>query len=88
MPGIEAVWNRVEAHAGETFHQIRGGEFTYEVAGGHVLPDRVNQQIPMSHFEEALAYVPLRNTVPVQPLRGPSFIFAILMDRRIPQTDW
>ena len=88
MSEIEAIWARVEAHAGESFQQIRGNEFTYAVVGGHVIPDRTNQQIPKSHFEKALAYVPLANTLPVQRLRGPSFIYAILMDQRIRQNDW
>lgn len=88
MPGIEEVWRRIEAHAGERFHQIRGGQFTCEVAGVYLRPDRLNQNIPRSHFGEALAYLPLGNTVPVQNLRGPSFIYMILMDRRIRQADW
>ena len=87
-PDINTVWNRIEEKAGETFHQIRGGEFTYIVAGGHVIPDRTYQQIPKSHFEEALDYLPLQNTLPVQHLRGPSYIYAILMDMRIRNGDW
>jgi hypothetical protein len=67
---------------------IRGATFHYEVAGGHVLPDRTNQQLPKSHFEKALAFVPLADTTVIQDLRGPSFIYAILMDPRIRQSDW
>ncbi len=88
MAEIELVWARVEAHAGEPFRQIRVNQFTYVVAGGHVIPDCTTQQIPKSHFGKALAYVPLPNTVPVQRLRGPSFIYAILMDQRIRENDW
>jgi len=89
MIGIDELWFRIEAHAGERFYQIRGGEFTYVVYGGHVIPDRTSQQIPKSHFEKALDYIPLKNTVPLQKkLRGPSFIYAILMDTRIRQNDW
>lgn len=88
MTDIDEVWSRITAHTGEKFYQIRGGEFTYEVSGGHVHPDRTKQQIPKSHFEEALGYVPLENTIPVQHLRGPSYIYAILMDSRIRQSDW
>src|SRR5438067_304493 len=29
MDAIDVVWRRIEAHAGETFRQVRGGEFTY-----------------------------------------------------------
>jgi hypothetical protein len=85
---IETVWRRIEAAAREEFQQIRGGRFRYVVEGGRVLLDRTNQQIPKSHFAEALGYVPLTSTVPVQHLRGPSYIFAILMDLRIRQSDW
>lgn len=87
-PSITSVWERISAHAGETFHQIRGGEFTYVAESGYLRPDRTNQQIPRAHFEEALGLVPLENTVPVQHLRGPSYIYAILMDARIRQDDW
>jgi hypothetical protein len=86
--GINTVWERIEALAGQEFRMIRGAAFRYEVSGGHVLPDRTNQQIPKSHFEQALAFVPLPDTTGIQDLRGPSFIYAILMDHRIRQADW
>jgi hypothetical protein len=88
MPSLEIVWQRIETHAGEQFMQIRGGKFIYEVIGGHVVPDRTNQQIPKSHFEKALVLLPLENTVRIQHLRGPSYIYAILMDDRIRMSDW
>ncbi|MBM3475540.1 MAG: hypothetical protein FJX75_19920 [Armatimonadetes bacterium] len=88
MATFDEVWERIAACAGETFHQIRGGEFTYEVVGNHVVPDRTNHRIPRSHFREALDLVPLGSTVPVQHLRGLSYIFAILMDLRIRQGAW
>ena len=87
MECFEIVWRRIKTHAGEQFTQIRGGKFTYEVIGGHVVPDRTNQQIPKSHFEEAFALIPLENTVQVHHLRGPSYIYAILMDDRIRMDD-
>jgi len=85
---IEAVWSRIEAVAGQKFRQIRGGEFTFKVYSAHLSPNRTNQNIPKSHFAEALRLVPLQNTVPLQHLRGPSYIFAVLMDGRIRQSDW
>jgi hypothetical protein len=88
MPKIDDVWERIVAHGGETFHQIRGGEFTYAVKGQHLRLSRTNQNVPRSHVEEALALVPLDNTVAVQHLRAPSYIFAILMDERIRGRDW
>lgn len=88
MVPLEAIWARIKACEGETFRQIRGGEFTYTVAGSAVIPDRTNQNIPRAHFEEATTLLPLSNTVPVQHLRGPSYIYAILMDSRIRGKDW
>jgi hypothetical protein len=63
MTSFEIAWRRIETHAGEEFTQIRGGKFTYEVIGGHLAPDRTNQQIPKSHFEEAFALIPLESTL-------------------------
>jgi hypothetical protein len=65
-PTINAVWERIETLAGQEFHMIRGAVFHYEITGGHVLLDRTNQQIPESHFEKALAFVPLRDTTAIQ----------------------
>ena len=87
-PSLEIVWARIRAHAGEPFRQIRGGEFRYEAPSGYIALDRTNQNIPKSDFNRALEIVPLENTAAVQHLRGPSYIYAILMDPRIRQSDW
>ena len=90
MPKVpfDRVWRRIEAHAGETFRQIRGGEFTYEVRSSAVHPDRTRRALHRSQFEQAFAHVPLDSTVPLQRLQGPSYLYAILMDTRIRQGDW
>lgn len=90
MPDVsfEAVWRRIQSHAGETFRQIRGGEFTFEVRSGSVWPDRTNRALPRSHFEQAFAMAPIQSTTQLQRLQGPSYLYAILMDRRIRQGDW
>jgi len=46
MIPFDTIWTRIEAHTGEKFVQIRGGGFTYAVAGSNVIPGRTNQQIP------------------------------------------
>jgi hypothetical protein len=53
-----------------------------------VVPDRTIQHIPRSHFVKALGLVPLSGPGAIQTLRGPSYIFAILMDPRIRQSEW
>lgn len=85
---FETVWCRIEAHAGEEFTQIRGGSFRYEVRSGAVWPNRTNRAIPRSHFEQAFDIVPLPSTTPIQRLQGPSYLYAVLMDRRIRREDW
>lgn len=87
MISIDTVWARITARAGEQFRQIRGKSFTYEVRGSSVVPEGINQNIPRADFEKALELLPLDNTVPVQNLRGPSYIYAILMDTRIRRSD-
>ncbi len=87
-PNVDEVWRRIEAHTGQTFRQIRGGEFTYTATSSYISLDRTRQNIPKAHSEKALAMVPLSDTVPLQDLRGPSYIYAVLMDRRIRGGDW
>lgn len=85
---FERVWRRIERHAGEPFHQIRRGAFTYEVRSGAVWPDRTNRAIARSQFLQAYDLVPLPSTRVVQHLQGPSYIYAILMDQRVRGDDW
>ena len=88
MPTISEVWARIEAHAGEVFLQKRGKPFTYAVSAGCVRPDRTNRLLPRTDFAAALELVPTHTTVPFQHLQGPSYVWAILHDRRIRQSDW
>ena len=85
---VDHLWTRLAAHEGDVFRQIRGGEFTYALADGSILPDRTDWAIPRKHMEEALTLVPLQSTVPIQHLYGPSYIYAVLMDERIRLQDW
>ena len=85
---FKRVWRRIQRHEGETFRQIRGGKFKYEVVGNNVVLDRTNRVLHISKFEKAYELVPLENTKPVQHLQGPSYLYAILMDDRIRQNDW
>ena len=88
MVAFEEVWTRIRSHAGEVFVQIRGGEFTYVAHRGYVVPDRTNQNLPRAHFGVAFEFVPLEDTTSIQHLRGPSYLYTILMDPRIRRSDW
>jgi hypothetical protein len=87
MISIDTVWARIKAHEGEVFRQILGKEYTYSIVGSALIPEGINQNIPKAHFEQALSLLPLENTMPVQHLRGPSYIYSVLMDPRIRKQD-
>jgi hypothetical protein len=84
----DELWRRIIANTGQWFQTIRGMNFVYVVANGAVHTSRTNHQLSRSQFEKALARVPLNNTSVVQDLRGPSYIYAILMDERVRANDW
>ena len=85
---IDNLWERITQCEGQAFYQIRGGEFTYQVKGNVLTLSRTNRSISKNTINEALQFVPLENTVPLQHLQAPSYLFAILMDERIRRTDW
>jgi hypothetical protein len=85
---IEEVWKRILENEGNIFRQIKGGEFTYKVKGNVVELSRTNRSVSKNTFNEALKHVPLKNTVPLQNLQAPSYLFAILMDNRVRRDDW
>jgi hypothetical protein len=85
---IENIWNRIKSYSGQEFAQIRGQKFTYEMTGSSLVPSTTKQNLQKFQFGEAIAFLPLENTVPIQHLRGPSYLYAILMDKRIRQEDW
>lgn len=80
---VDIVWSRIVAHEGETFHQKRGKPFTYTMQGNAVSPDTTNRLLPRIDFERALPMLPLKGPGEIQHLQGPSYIYAILTDKRI-----
>ncbi len=88
MIGIDELWARINSFKGKVFHQVRGGEFTYTIERDYLQLSRTNQAISKNELKKALELVPLKNTTPVQHLRAPSYIYAILMDERIRKDDW
>jgi hypothetical protein len=85
-PYASATIAAIRAHQGELFHQKLGGEFRYRVDRHYLVPDRSNYPIPLKQIETALLRAPFPNTTVLQDLRGPSYIYAVLMDPRIRPT--
>jgi dephospho-CoA kinase len=86
--GIETVWGRVRAHAGEPFTLVRGARFEYEMFDNYLRPVGRVRGLSRSNFAKALARVPFQNTRDISDLQGASYVFAILMDERIRRGDW
>ena len=85
----ETVWERIVAHQGETFHQLKGQAFTYRVEGNAVVPSTAKVRIQKSQFLKALDAVPFARVADVpKDVFGPSYVYAILMDPRIRNGDW
>ncbi len=83
MP-FDALWENIEAHAGEEFHTVTGLPFTYEAPEDYTTPSRAKQNISRSDFEKAYELVPLRNPKQIVDLiRGPAYVYAMLTDARI-----
>jgi len=83
MASFDEVWQRIVTLRGEIFYQKRGQPFTYAVSGNSLKPSTTNRQLPRSHFARAFARAPLDGPGQLQDLQGPSYLFAILTDRRV-----
>lgn len=83
MPPFEVIWARIQRHQTEPFRQVRGGVFTYAVAGNVVMPDRTDRLLARSQFERAFERLPVGGPGELSDLQGPSYLFAILTDPRI-----
>ena len=58
------------------------------IIGNAVRLSTTNYNVGKGTFEKALQLMPLSNTVPIQNLPAPSYVYAILMDDRIRQNDY
>ncbi len=89
LPSIDEVWRRIEAHQGETFHTKTGVPLTYSVPGTQLVTDRSDYPLHIADFAKALELVPIEAPGKINTLvRGPGYIWGILHDPRIRQSDW
>jgi hypothetical protein len=80
---FDAVWRRIEEHAGKEFRTKTGLPSIYEVAGTSVVPDRTGYPLHVSNFRAAFDLLPLTSPGQINTLvRGPAYVYAILSDRR------
>ena len=80
---IGKIWTSIIENEGQIFKQIKGKEFTYQIVGNGLKLSTTNQIISKFVIEKASELLPVKNTVPFQHLRAPSYLYAILTDKRI-----
>ena len=89
---FSVAWDRIKRHAGLTFYLKKGDPFKYQMVNDDSMNvDRVSQDffLTKSDFNKAYQLVPFNGPGVIQnACRGPSYIWAILHDARIRQSDW
>ena len=91
-PNFPVVWQRIREHAGEMFETKRGMKFSYALEGDGFFPEGRNQRIDISDLEKAFGNVPCEGPSHIsygfREIRGTSYVWAVLHDRRIRRQDW
>lgn len=81
---FDEVWNRIVNNAGEVFKTKTGLDFTYCINGELLLPSATNYKISKNDFKKAYAMLPIDGPGQIRDIvRGPSYVWAILNDKRI-----
>lgn len=84
MTSFDHVWKRIRMHEGQKFTTVRGREFTYSIEKNRVYPSRTIYWIAKNDFKKAFRIVPISGpSVISNDVRGPSYVWAILHDKRI-----
>jgi hypothetical protein len=92
MATLDDVWPRIEQNAGGEFATVTGLRFTYRAPGQFIRVTRdgreINRVFSRTSFAKALARMPVSSPGQLNDLQGAAYVWAILMDRRIRQSDW
>jgi len=81
---FEDKWNQIVNHAGEEFFTKTNISFRYKIVNDCVVPDRTNYPLSKANFQKATELELLEGPGQIRDLvRGPSYVFAILTDKRI-----
>jgi hypothetical protein len=90
---FEQVWLRITQHQGAEFQTKTGLPFTYCLDGHSGIwferdGRRINQRLGRGEVEKAVQRCPLGMTTEISDLRDYAYLYGLLMDRRIRQSDW
>lgn len=83
---FEDTWDNIISHAGEEFFTKTKISFVYKIVNDCIIPDRTNYPLSKANFEKAVQLDSLEGPGQISDLvRGPSYVFAIITDKRIRQ---
>lgn len=83
-PPFNSVWLQIVKYAGQQFRTATGLPFTYAVKGQVLRPSRTHYNLTRSELAKAYALMPLKGPGQINSIvRGPAYVYAILMDSRI-----
>ena len=89
MAPFQMIWSRIIEHAGETFFTKTGLKFTYEIVGNRFRARRSNYRIAKNDFEKAYRLIPITGPGEISEIvRGPSYVWGVLHDKRINNGKW
>ena len=85
MTDFKGGWNRIRVCAGQEFYTVRGLPFTFRVEVELALKTNPTDfLLGKRDFQAAFDFMPLRGPGEIsQLLRGPSYVFAVLNDKRM-----
>jgi len=83
---------RIERHAVREFQTVTGLRFTYRAPGLFIRVTRdgreINRVLSRTNFAKSLPSMPASKPSQLKGRQGPAYVWAILMDPRILQSDW
>ncbi len=88
----ELVWTRLRRLEGQRFETSKGLPFTFQIDGNGIWfyreGKRINKRLGRHDFEKALVRCPLDGVREISDCFDSSYLYGILMDRRVRRKDW
>ncbi len=89
MIPFSEVWERIIKNARKVFYTKKKLKFTYTVQENNLITNRSRYYLTRKDIMSAYRHVPLERPGELAGLvRGQSYIWAILHDKRIRKKDW
>lgn len=82
---FDKIWSEIRSLEGERFYTVTNQPFTYEFHEDYIIINKPSSpKIYKGNFEKAVKIMPLQSVSHIKNLvRGPSYVYALLTDKRI-----